>query len=155
LKILILVALISLPAFAAKDLRSELQTAAAKKDKDFPDGKGVKLTRFAHVCDLATKGGLMHVVDQRAVLTGMLAPRGRNKISFYDEKLRLTGQLRYIQSAPLWCEGGKLYLFGGLDGGEACKDKLKCNVVDWGAGGTEPKLLHEKMYGSSGGVEDL
>lgn len=142
-------------AWAAVDLRAELQHAAAKQDPDFPDGKSLQLVRFAHVCDLSTKDGLVHVVDERIVMTGMLAPRGQHQIAFFDQNQKFLGKLHYVASMPLWCEGAKLYLFGSWDGSLPGQDYCaaeNCNVVEMEGG--KISLSHEKKYGSSGGVED-
>ena len=39
-------------------------------------GKGVKQIRFVQIGEVQTAKGTFHVVEQRRILTGMLAPRG-------------------------------------------------------------------------------
>src|SRR6185503_13861634 len=59
------------------DVRSSLLASARRSDPDFPDGRDVLLTHFSHVGQLvSSKGEVVYVADRRAVLAGMLAPRG-------------------------------------------------------------------------------
>lgn len=142
----------------ADDLRSELQTSASAQDPKFPDGKNSQLTHFSVACELKNESDVIYVVDQRAVLTGMLAPRGLNQVSFFNKQHKYLGYLRYVASRPLWCEGQKLFLFGGWDGAllgdNRCATGSDCNVVEWDFQQQQFKLSHEKKYGSSGGIDD-
>ena len=98
------------------DLREMLASSAKKADKDFPDGNDVLLTHFSYLGKLQTKEGVIYVADMRSILNNMSAPRGVNYIMFFDNKYRFLGKQSYASSMPLWCEEGKLYLFGDLDG---------------------------------------
>ena len=71
------------------DIRAKLLPAANVGDPDHPDGENVVLTHFSHVGQLTTDaGGTIYVVDRRAVIAGMLAPRGKNAILFFDSRHR-------------------------------------------------------------------
>lgn len=134
------------------NLRVALLEAAKRGDPEFPDGRSVQLTHFSHVGELrAADGQRIFVVDQRAVLTGMLAPLGQNRIAFFDENLRYLGSIGYVFSRPLWCEGSQLYLFGDLDG---VATGFEGNVIDVTHGFPKIQVYHESVYGSSGGIED-
>lgn len=157
--LVLFVVCLSLDGFAKSgDIRLDLQKSAAKEDPHFPDGKTVLLTHFSIACQLETSGGPIYVVDQRAVVAGMLAPRGQNQISFFNWDLKFLASLRYVASRPLWCEGAKVFLFGGWDGAmpgdTRCASGTDCNVVGWSTETNGFKLFHEKRYGSSGGIED-
>jgi hypothetical protein len=52
---------------------------------------------------------------------------------------------------PLWCEEGRLFLFGDLDG---FSDRGDGNVIDLTDGYEQMRIYHEKRYGSSGGIND-
>jgi hypothetical protein len=133
------------------DIRSALLAAAKAGDPDFPDGKSIQSTHFSHVCEIKTdRSDGIYVADQRAVLLGMASPRGMNYILFFDGALRFLGKLRYSSSRPLWCDEGKLYLFGDLDG----DPNLNGNVVDLSGGYERLRVYHESVYGSSGGIYD-
>lgn len=134
-----------------RDIRSALLTAARAGDPDFPDGKSVQSTHFSHVCEIITDNSeRIYVADHRTVLSGMASPRGMNYILFFDGELRFLGKLRYSSSRPLWCNEGKLYLFGDLDG----DPDLSGNVVDLSGGYERLRIYHESVYGSSGGIYD-
>jgi hypothetical protein len=133
----------------AEGLRLRLLAEARRSDPDFPDGRWGKLTHFVHVGTLETSDGPISVVDRRAVLTGMLSPRGQNYITFFDRDEKYLGKIHYIEGQPLWCEGGKLYLWGREDLGGAGG-----NVIDLTAGYRNPVVRSESAYGSSGGTED-
>lgn len=135
---------------SALDVRELLLESAKKSDPDFPDGKDVLLTHFSHVGHLVTSSGeRVDIVDRRAVLGGMLAPRGQNYITFFDGQHQYLGKLHYVSNSPLWCDGSKLYLAGDIDLGE-----LSGNVVDISNGYKDLTVYHSSAYGSSGGVED-
>jgi hypothetical protein len=138
------------------DIRVQLLTSARKNDPDFPDGREVMLTHFSYLGRLVTsRGEIIHVADRRAVITGMAAPHGRNSINFFDRKLHFLGKIGYVNSRPLWCDGGKLYLFGDLDGfPEPGRNYSRGNVIDVADGFANLKIYHAKIYGSSGGIED-
>src|SRR5689334_8559160 len=73
-----------LPPVAAN--RETMLESARQRDPLFPDGITKKLTVFADIGQLKTTKGTYEVVDCRAVLTGMLAPRGQSWLSFHDQK---------------------------------------------------------------------
>jgi len=131
--------------------RQQLLAAARRGDPDFPDEKSVKLMHFSYVGSLKTKDGPVLVVDRRSVLTGMLAPRGLNYITFFDDQLKYLGKFRYTKSRPLYCDEGKLYLFGELDGLPPGGDG---NVIDVSKGYDSLRIYREYAYGSSGGIAD-
>jgi len=98
---------------------------------------------------------IIYVADQRAVTADALSPHGLNFIVFFDEHFQFLGMINYVNSRPLWCDGGKLYLFGDLDGfpnGE--KNYSRGNVIDIDDGFENLKIYHAKVYGSSGGLDD-
>src|SRR5262245_1305187 len=110
------------------DIRAALLASAEKSDPDFPDGRNSVLTHFSHVGQLVTTSGdVIYVADRSAVLAGMLAPRGQNFITFFDQQFRYLGKIRYTESRPLWCDGSRLYLFGELD---SLVNGLSGNVID-------------------------
>jgi hypothetical protein len=133
------------------DIRDMLASSAKKADKDFPDGKEVLITHFSYLGKLQTREGVIYVADMRSVLNNMSAPRGVNYIMFFDNKYKFLGKQSYASSMPLWCEEGKLYLFGDLDG---FSDRGDGNVIDLSDGYENLKIYHEKRYGSSGGIND-
>lgn len=137
---------------APVDVRSKLLTAAKAGDSDFPDGEHVVLTHFSHVGQVTTKASeTIFVVDRRAVLAGMLAPRGQNAILFFSGDFRYLGKLKYVHSRPLWCEGSRLFLSGNLDG---FFNPVKGNAIDLSEGFANLKGRRISAYGSSGGIEN-
>ncbi|MBC8242993.1 MAG: hypothetical protein H8E20_01250 [Verrucomicrobia bacterium] len=137
---------------APVDARSELLAAAKAGDSDFPDGEHVVLTHFSHVGQVTTKAGeTIFVVDRRAVLAGTLAPRGQNAILFFSGDFRYLGQLKYVHSRPLWCEGSRLFLSGNLDG---FFNPVKGNAIDLSDGFANLKGHRNSAYGSSVGIEN-
>ena len=90
-------------------------------------------------------GKRIYVGDRRAVLAGMSVPRGLNDITFFSEDFTYLGKYRYIAARPLWCDGGKLYLFGSLDAGDISGN----NVIDVSSGFQNVRFYHEEAYGSS------
>lgn len=136
----------------SKDIRHTLLESAKANDPDFPDGDNVRLTHFSHVGEVITGAReQIFVVDSRAVLTGMLAPHGQNAIMFFDHEFRYLGKIGYVSSRPLWCDGGRVYLFGELDGFATA---LSGNVIDLSDGYQNLMAYHEHAYGSSGGIEE-
>jgi len=135
------------------DIRLRLLENARQQDQEFPDGSAIKLTHFSYVGTLETLQGTVYVVDRRAVIAGMLAPRGLNVICFFDASEQFLGKVCYATSRPLWCENGKVYLFGAYDGGAISEDE-SCNVIDLSAGFSNMRFIHQKAYGSSGGIAD-
>ena len=133
------------------DLRERLLHSAQHADKEFPNGKDVVLTQFAYIGKVQTREGVVYVVNQRAVLNNMPAPRGVNTVVFFNARLQWLGKLGYASSMPLWCERGKVYLFGDLD---VPSDKGEGNVLDLSQGYRRLRIYHEKRYGSSGGTLD-
>lgn len=134
------------------DIRALLLASAAKGDPDFPDGKGMMLTHFSHVGQLVTSNGdVIYVAERRAVLTGMIAPRGQHYITFFDARFEFLGKMRFVNSQPLWCDGSRLFLFGDLDG---VSNGIDGNVIDVAEGFDHVKVYHEHVYGSSGGLDE-
>jgi len=142
----------SQPSARVSDIRSSLLASASLGDADFPDGHSMVLTHFSHVGQLVSSSGqVVYVADTRAVVPGMLAPRGRNYIAFFNSQFRYLGKVGYVSSRPLWCEGSRLYLFGDLDG---VATGLSGNVIDIADGYEHLTAYHAQAYGSSGGVGD-
>ena len=133
------------------DLRERLLHSAQRADKAFPNGQDVVLTHFAYLGKVQTRDGVVYVVNQRAVLNNMPAPRGVNAVVFFNARLQWLGKLAYASNQPLWCERGKVYLFGDLD---VPSDKGEGNVLDLSQGYRRLRIYHEKRYGSSGGTLD-
>jgi len=133
------------------DLRERLLHSAQRADKEFPNGQDVVLTHFAYLGKVQTRDGVVYVVNQRAVLNDMPAPRGVNAVVFFNARFQWLGKLAYASSQPLWCERGKVYLFGDLD---VPSDKGEGNVLDLSQGFRRLRIYHEKRYGSSGGTLD-
>lgn len=133
------------------NVRSALLAAAKRDNPEFPNGKGILLTHFSHVGELTTaRGELIYVADRRAVIGGMLAPRGLNYICFFDAQFRYLGKVKYVSSRPLWCEGSKVFLFGDLDN----SSDPEGNVMDLTEGFSALRIYHASVYGSSGGIRD-
>ncbi len=97
------------------------------------------------------RDGPIFVVNMRSVLANMNAPRGANFICFFGRRGNFLGKLSYLFSMPLWCEKGKLYLFGDRD---IFDEYGPGNVIDLSDGYVNLKVYHEKKYGSSGGIAD-
>lgn len=96
------------------DLRSQMLDACVREDPDFPDGRSMKLIEFAYTGDVRTESGILHVNFVRAVITGMLAPRGENWLSFHGPDTRFVGEQPINPSyPPLRCEGS-LIIFDGV-----------------------------------------
>ncbi len=137
---------------APVDVRSKLLLAAEAGDPGHPDGKNVVLTHFSHVGHVTTDAGeTVYVADRRAVIAGMLAPRGKNAILFFDGHHRYLGKLKYVHSRPLWCEGARLFLSGNLDG---FFNPVQGNVIDLSGGYANLKGYRAHAYGSSGGIRE-
>jgi hypothetical protein len=146
----------SAPPAQSLDVRAALLFSAKKNDSNFPNGQDAVLTHFSHVGQLVTsRGEIIYVVDERAVTAGVLSPHGLNFIVFFDRHFQFLGKINYVNSRPLWCDGGKLYLFGDLDGfPNDEKNYSRGNVIDVAGGFENLKIYHAKVYGSSGGLED-
>lgn len=134
---------------------------AAVKPED-----GLQQTQLAHIGHLDTADGRYEVALQRIVREGMLAPRGQRHLRLFTEDGRLVATYSLSGAEPLWCEGGKLYLFGfghiaGIPvdpqlASRFANDELPTgNVVDFSRGIKHGVMLRETRYGSSGGVEDV
>jgi len=130
------------------NIRQILLTSAQTSDPDLAsNNSGVILTHFSHVCELSTDDGkTIYVGDRRVVLAGMSAPRGLNYITFFAGDFTYLGKYQYINARPLWCDEGKLYLSGGLDGNEVSNRE---NVIDVSKGFQNTRLYYEEAYGSS------
>jgi hypothetical protein len=132
-------------------------------------GAGLQQTQLAHIGHIDTSEGRFQVAVQRLVLTGMLAPRGQTRLLlFTPDGKRLAEQFAYpcFQSEPLWCEGGKVYLFGfayvpgipidpQIASRFASDEVATGNVIDFSRGVSNAVMRRETRYGSSAGVEDV
>jgi hypothetical protein len=142
----------STPTPQPLDIRASLLASAQTSDPDFPDGRNMVLTHFSHVGQLvSSKGKRIYVADRRAVIAGMLAPRGQNYVTFFDDQFGYLGKIRYIASRPLWCDGSRLYLFGTLDD---TATNLSGNVIDVVDGFDHLRVYCTRAYGSSGGINE-
>jgi hypothetical protein len=141
---------ISSPQIAPEDIRQVLLSSAQANDPDLSaKNPGLLLTHFSHVCELSTDDGKrIYVADRRAVLRGMSSPRGLNFITFFAEDHTYLGKFRYVQARPLWCDGGKLFLFGNLEGATPSGSNTS-NVIDVSRGFQNIRFYHEEAYGSS------
>jgi hypothetical protein len=133
------------------DIREVLIESAKRGDKEFPDGKDVLLVHFSYLGKLHTKDGVIFVADMRSALNHMPAPRGINSIMFFNRRYQFLGKQDFAASMPLWCEGGKLFLFGDLDG---FSEIGQGNVIDLTKGYKNMRIYHQKRYASSGGIDD-
>lgn len=115
------------------------------------DLEGVKITKFAHIGEIEVDGSIYHVIDMGAVLKGMLAPRGSNRVLLYDSDLNCIEEF-YISAMPLWCEGSKVYLWGAQP-----KEGMFGNVWEFKDGIEEGKrkLIEIPEYGSYKSEETL
>ena len=159
LKIKIGIAAIGLCGCATQDgLWRDLERAAA------PSSPGLQQTQFALIGEIAAPEGTFHVVVQRLVSTGMLAPRGQSKLLLFDAKRKLVAGYALATAEPLWCEGSRVYLWGeGVVYNVPVDSRVRAlhpddaaggNVIDFAAGIRQPYVTREKRYGSSGGIED-
>ena len=130
-------------ASASVDIRDDLIEAVRRGDPDFPNGREVLLTHFSYVGRVNSVQGQIFVIDMRSVLSGMLSPRGLNYVVFVSDQLRFLGKVSYIDSRPLWCDGSKVILFGGITANQGSG-----NVIDLAQGYAELRVIREKIYGS-------
>lgn len=140
----------SSPQAAPENIRQVLLASAQASDPDLASNNpGLILTHFSHVCELSTDDGkTIYVGDRRAVLGEISAPRGLNFITFFAEDFTYLGKgkFQYLNARPLWCNGGKLFLFGNLDSGNV---PARSNVIDVSRGFQNVRFYHEEAYGSS------
>jgi hypothetical protein len=143
---------VSTPSRQSSDVRASLLAAAKKSDPGFPDGRNTVLTHFSHVGQLLSSNGeVIYVADRRAVIAGMLAPRGQNFVTFFDSQFHYLGKIGYVASRPLWCDGSRLYLSGDLDG---FATGWSGNIIDVAGGFENLRAYNARVYGSSGGIDD-
>jgi len=150
------------PSVESLGVRAELLASARRGDPDFPDGRSLVLTHFSHIGQLVTsRDEIIYVVDRHSVTAAALSPHGQKFIMFFDEKFGFLGKIGYGDSAPLWCDGSKLYVRGALDRrfwNSAIDRRLEKipggNVIDVAAGFEGLTNYHAFAYGSSGGIED-
>jgi len=129
---------------------------------------GLQQTQLAHIGHVDTAEGRFEVAVQRLVLTGMLAPRGQMNLLLFTSDGKLAHRFSYpcFQNEPLWCDGGRVYLFGSafvpgipLDPQFASElgsaEMMTGNVIDFSNGIANAVLRRETRYGSSGGIEDV
>ena len=96
----------------ATDVRARMLEASKREDPDFPDGKELKLTRFAYIGTVLAQGKELRVVEMAAVLQYMRAPRGQSALYFFDEDCRFVGRYPLRRTSARWCEGSFVYFFG-------------------------------------------
>ncbi len=139
-----------------RDVREKLMDSAIIQDPDFPKGEFVKSTQFAYIGKVNTIIGNIYVVDTKAVLTNMPAPRGVNRLLFFDKSFNFLGALdRRIWHEPLWCEDGKLFFFGFSEDqlyDSTGKTYKKGNALYLKEGWLNRKMVEIKEYGSYGGT---
>ena len=118
---------------------------------------GLQQTQLAHIGHVDTRDGRYEVCVQRLVLTDMLAPRGQMHLLIFDGGGRLIKNYYYpcFENEPLWCEGGRVYLFGFAYIPEISPEAVTGNVIDFTSGISNARFLRENKYGSSGGTGDL
>lgn len=125
---------------------------------------GLQQTQLAHIGHIDTADGRYEVCVQRLVLTGMLAPRGQRWLLLFTPDGQVVRAYSLSDAEPLWCEGGRIYLFGmGSVPGISVPPELAAqfaadglptgNVLDFLRGLDHARLVREKRYGSSGGIE--
>jgi hypothetical protein len=100
------------------DVREQMLADARRQDPQFPDGKSLKLTRFAYIGTVTANGETLRVVEAGAVIPDMLAPRGQTWLYFFDTGNRLVGRQPVWNATPRWCEGSRVYFFGIESDGE-------------------------------------
>ena len=126
---------------------------------------GIQQTYFAHIGEIDTKEGTFSICIQRAVLTGMIAPRGLKWLLVFNGDSELVARYPLPNAEPLWCEGPRIYLFGhGYVPGTSADPRVESlydtdespsgNVIDFSASIHRPVITRETAYGSSGGIED-
>ena len=156
--LLLLGLLPSLGCVQVVDVRSHLEAQANP-------GSELQQTQFAYIGIVDTPDGPVYVATQRLVIPGMLAPRGQSRILLFDHKYTLIKNYSGLNATPLWCEGSKVYLFGhGYIPGVPFDSRTvslfsqdeapRANVLDLSAGVESAVMRRERMYGSSGGIED-
>lgn len=128
-------------------------------------GDGLQQMQLAHIGHIETSEGRYEVFVQRLVVTGMLAPRGQRHLHLLKADGRVAASYRIPDAEPLWCEAGKIYLFGlshipGISVDPVRLSQLPPdalytgNVIDLSQGIDHAVLRRENRYGSSGGIED-
>ncbi len=143
------------------DTLYERMSAAARPES------GLQQTQLAHIGHVDTADGRYEVCVQGLVITGMLAPRGQGRLLLFSTDGRLVkDHASMCDAGPLWCEGGKIYLYGfGCGGGIPVEPRLAAqfernelptgNVIDFSRGIASAVVTRETRYGSSGGIEDV
>jgi len=129
---------------SAVSFRDKMRQEAKANYRFFPDGENVKLTHFAYLGDVQTSEGMLRIVFLRAVLTGMMSPRGQRAILVFDETGTYVRSLGCDASSyPLWCEGSKIYLAG-----RTLVSGVEGNAWDLTDGVEGAKLIWSPEYGS-------
>lgn len=126
------------------DIREVMLASARTNDKRFPDGREVALTQFAYIGTVTTKDGLIRVVACRAVMTGMLSPRGQSWLSLHAKDGAFVSSQLWFSGDPLWCEGSRIYFFG-LQGSD---EEGVGNALDLAAGVKAGRWVMEDREGS-------
>ncbi len=130
------------------DTREKMLVSVKAKDPDFPDGNAVKLTHFSYFGTVHTREGIYYVAYLRAVLTGMLAPRGISYLEFFDHQLNWVDK-QVCYEWPLWCDNGGVFLYGFAPAGTAgAGDSAGGNYWDMSSGIEARRLVSKPSYGS-------
>jgi hypothetical protein len=122
--------------------REQLLKTARHQDSNFPNGKSVKLTRFAPIGEVTIQGHKVHLVYASSVIPDMPAPRGNSWLYFIEGTDRLLSR-QPIDGQPLWCDGSRVYFFGVQSNGETSG-----NALDLSAGIDKPKYVSSPVAGS-------
>ena len=94
------------------DSRSAMLAASRQNDPHFPRTDATELITFAHIGQVESTHGVLHVVEVRWRLTGMPAPRGYTKISFFTPEYAYVGSQRCGRAYPMICRGPYVLMWG-------------------------------------------
>ncbi len=100
------------PNATGTDSRRLMLASSRKDDADFPKSGTEELTKYAHLGAVETANGLLHVVEVRWRLTGMPAPRGYTKLSFFTSDFAYVGSQRCGRTYPMICRGPYVLMWG-------------------------------------------
>ncbi|MHC5056779.1 MAG: hypothetical protein ACYTKD_19005 [Planctomycetota bacterium] len=81
-------------------------------DRDKSLASDVKLTHFAHIGEVHSSVGQLHVVYVQQVIRHMLCPRGAAFLLFFDPRCVLRAKINITNRQPLWCSGSYVFMFG-------------------------------------------
>lgn len=126
------------------DVREVMLERARQQDSEFPDGMREDLTQFAYIGTVNTASGVMKVVSCRSVLTGMLAPRGKAWLAFFNGEHVFAGRITVDPSVPpLSCGGSRVYFYGSQSDGTTTG-----NALELASGIEHPRFLFAERIGS-------